>query len=200
MDNLGDKPVGTKGQAVIVVPLVVGALSGVFAVLGYLAGSALGIPNHLHLPVTVRATGVGVLALGFIFMGWVFKYRKPVAVLASTYVTMRKAIRGTPAREASSRTESLIVQGPQRHVRHPLYFAVVVLLLGWWLLLGYTLLLFMALLFFLWFTVVVIRFEEQELRALFGEQYEAYARAVPRMLPSLRPRWPEAGQRPEDVV
>ncbi len=190
----------TKGQAVIVVPLVVGVLSGVFAVVGHFMGSALGIPNHLHLPATVRATGVGVLAFGFIFMGWVFKCRKPVAVLTSTYVTMRKAIQGTPAREASSRTEPLIVRGPQRHVRHPLYFAVVVLLLGWWLVLDYTLLLFMALLFFLWFNAVVIRFEEQELRALFGERYEAYARAVPRMLPSLKPRCRETGRRTEDVA
>ena len=70
-----------------------------------------------------------------------------------------------------------------------MYFAVVVLFLGWWLLLDYTLLLFMALLFLLWFTLVVIRFEEQELRALFGEEYEAYARAVPKFFPSWKARW-----------
>ncbi|MBZ5669194.1 MAG: hypothetical protein LAO04_05645 [Acidobacteriia bacterium] len=52
---------GTKGQAVIVVPLVVGALSGVFAAVGRLMASALGIPNQLHLAATVRATGVGML-------------------------------------------------------------------------------------------------------------------------------------------
>jgi protein-S-isoprenylcysteine O-methyltransferase Ste14 len=48
----------------------------------------------------------------------------------------------------------------------------------------------MALLFFLWFTVVVIRFEEQEIRLLFGKEYEVYARKVPMIIPSLRPRWP----------
>jgi len=179
----------TRGQALIVVPLIIGTLICIFAVIGYFVAGALGIPIRLHLPVMMRAAGVGVLALGFAFMGWIFKYRSPVEIIMSTFVTMRKSIRGAPLREESARTEPLILQGPQRHVRHPLYFAVVVLFLGWWLLLDYTFLLFMALLFLLWFTVVVIRFEEQELRALFGEEYDAYARAVPMILPSLRPRW-----------
>ena len=71
-----------------------------------------------------------------------------------------------------------------------MYFAVVAMLLGWWLLLDYTVLLFVALFFLLWFTLVVIRFEERELKALFGEPYEAYARAVPKIFPSLKPSWP----------
>ena len=178
----------TREQALIVVPLIIGTLICVFAVIGYVVAGALGIPVRLHLPVMMRAAGVGVLAFGFAFMGWIFKYRSPVEIIISTYVTMRKSIRGAPPQEKSARTEPLILRGPQRHVRHPLYFAVVVLFLGWWLLLDYTFLLFMALLFLLWFTMVVIRFEEQELRALFGEEYEAYARAVPMILPSLRPR------------
>lgn|GEM_PF-1965704 len=82
-----------KGLAVIVVSLVVGVLSGVFAVVGYFAGSALGIPSHLHLPATVRATGVGVLAFGLIFMGWVFSVntdpftRRFAPFLRAGYVT-----------------------------------------------------------------------------------------------------------------
>ena len=70
-----------------------------------------------------------------------------------------------------------------------MYFAVVVLLLGWWLVLDYTFLLFMAFLFFLWFNLVVIRFEEKELRALYREEYETYAKSVPRFFPSLKRRW-----------
>ena len=179
----------TRVQALIVVPLIIGVLASIFAVIGYFVTGVLGIPIRLHLPVMLRAAGACVLAFGFAFMGWIFKYRSPFEIVFSTYVTMRKTISGAPQQEKSLRTEPMILQGPQRHVRHPLYFAVVVLFLGWWLVLDYTFLLFMALLFFLWFTVVVIRFEEQELRALFGEEYEAYARAVPMILPSLRRRW-----------
>ena len=71
-----------------------------------------------------------------------------------------------------------------------MYFAVVVLLLGWWLLVDYTFLLFMTFFFFLWFNLVVIRFEEQELKVLYPEEYAAYAKAVPRFFPCLRRRWP----------
>ena len=180
---------GTKEQALIVVPLIIGALCGVFGVLGYFIGSSLGVPSRLCLPLPLRASGAIVLALGFVFMGWLFKYRKPVEILTSTYVTLRKAIREAPAEKRPARTEPLVVKGPHRHVRHPLYFAVVALLLGWWLVLDYTFLLFMALLLLLWFNFVVIRFEEQELRVLFGEQYEAYAKAVPRIIPSFTWRW-----------
>jgi protein-S-isoprenylcysteine O-methyltransferase Ste14 len=178
---------GTRGQALIVVPLIIGTVSIVFAVLGYLAGQAFGLPVRLHMPIVMRVAGLAVLAFGFLFMGWIFKYRRPFDILLSTYMTMLNACRGSAGRGALSRTEPLVIRGPHRYVRNPLYFAVVVLLLGWWLLLDYTFLLFMSFLFFLWFTLVVIRFEEQELRRLFGEEYEAYVRKVPMIVPSLRP-------------
>ena len=180
---------GHRQQALIVVPLIISLLGSGFGILGYFIGEVLGIPSRLHLPPILRASGGIVVAFGFIVLGWLFKYRKPTEILVSTYATMRKAVRRRPLQDTSSRAEPLILQGPQRHMRHPLYFAVVVLLLGWWLVLNYTFLLFMALFFFLWFNAVVIRFEEHELIALFGEKYEAYAKSVPRFFPSLKPRW-----------
>jgi hypothetical protein len=179
---------GTRGQALIVVPLIIGAISVIFALLGCLALWAFGLPFRLHIPIIMRFAGLAVLAFGSLFMGWIFKYRRPVDILLSTYLTMRKAIRGSEGCDASSRIEPLVIHGPHRYVRHPLYFTVVLLWLGWWLLLDYTFLLFMAFLFFIWFTLVVIRFEELELRVLFGEEYEAYAKKVPMIIPSLRPR------------
>jgi protein-S-isoprenylcysteine O-methyltransferase Ste14 len=178
---------GTRGQALIVVPPIIGAVNIVFAVLGYFAAWALGLPVRLHMPMVTRVAGVVVLAFGFVFMGWIFKYRRPVDILTSTYLTMRNACRGPAGHEALSRREPLVIHGPYRYVRNPLYFTVVILFLGWWLLLDYTFLLFMALLFLLWFTLVVIRFEEQELRRLFGEEYKTYAKKVPMIIPSLRP-------------
>ena len=180
---------GTRGQALIVVPLIIGLLTGTFALLAHFLVGVFGIPVRLQMPIVIRATGVGVLAFGSLFMGWLFKYRNPAEILQSTYTTIRKANRGKRTHGTLAKTEPLILRGPQRHVRHPLYFAVLVVLVGWWLLLDYTLLLLMALFFFLWFTLVVIRFEEQELRTLFGEEYLAYARVVPMIFPSLRPRW-----------
>ena len=36
------------------------------------------------------------------------------------------------------------------------------------------------------FNLVVIPFEEKELRALYGDKYDLYARTVPRFFPSWR--------------
>ena len=69
-----------------------------------------------------------------------------------------------------------------------MYFAAVILLLGWWLAIDYTFLLFMALLFFLWFNLAVIRIEEKELKALYNEEFETYAKSVLRFFPSLKCR------------
>ena len=179
-----------KGLALLVIPLLIGGLIGLFAVIAVFLVKALRLPARLHLPWQLRGLGVGGLALGCLFMGWVFRFRKPINLMNSTVVTVLKVLKGTPPQDRSGRTEPLILLGPYRHVRHPQYFAVVVLWLGWWLFLDYTVLLFMALLFYLWFFGVVTRFEERELRALFGKEYEAYARVVPRMLPSWKPRWP----------
>ena len=179
-----------RQQALFVVPSVIIALGSAFGLLGYLLGNALGLPDRFQMPLALRAVGVAVLGVGLAIMAWILRYRRPVEIIASTYVTMCKNIRRTPPAEKSSRTEPLILQGPQRHVRHPMYFAVVVLVLGWWLVLDYTFILFMAFFFFLWFNLVVIRFEEEELKALYAEEYEAYAKAVPRFFPSLKSRWP----------
>ncbi len=168
------------------VPLVIGVLIIIFGIFGYLIGIVIGLPTRLGLPLLIRVFGAVVLLVGFLLLVWVFRYRKPVDILVSTFLTMRKAITGTLTKDKSTRTELLVIKGPHRYVRHPLYFAVVVLVLGWWLVLDYTFVLLMAGLFILWFNLVVIRFEEQELRAIFGEQYESYSKSVPRFIPSFR--------------
>ena len=179
-----------RRQAILIVPLVICGLAAAFGLLGYFLGNALGMPNRFQMPLMVRGCGVGVLGLGLFVMGWIRKYRRPMDILVSTYITMRKSIRRAPPQEVGGRTEPLVLQGPQRYVRHPMYFAVVVLWLGWWLVLDYTFLLFLVIFFFLWFNLVVIWFEERELKALYREEYEAYAKAVPRFFPSWKCRWP----------
>lgn len=179
----------TRQQAIIIVPAIIGIVAGTFGVLGYYVVTVFGIPKSLGIPGIIRDAGFVVLALGLYLMGWIFRYRQPTEILISTYVSMLKAVRLRPLGEASSGRGPLILEGPQLHVRHPMYFAVVVFFLGWWLIFDYTFLLFTAFFFFLWFNVVVIPFEEKELKALYREKYEAYAKAVPRFFPSLKRRW-----------
>jgi protein-S-isoprenylcysteine O-methyltransferase Ste14 len=187
----------TRKQALLVDQLVIGTLSGVFALVGFIVEAALDIPSRLQLPPVVRGAGMGILALGFAFMGWLFRYRSPVQILTSTFETMQRSVKKSRTERTLARSEALVVEGPHRHVRHPLYFAVLVLFVGCWLLLDYTVLLTMSILFLLWFSMVVIRFEEQELRALFGDEYASYAKAVPMLIPSLWARWPRRGRSQE---
>jgi protein-S-isoprenylcysteine O-methyltransferase Ste14 len=94
--------------------------------------------------------------------------------------------RGNLLEERLSRTEPLVIEGTYRYVRHPLYFGVVVIVVGWWLLVDFSFLLVSAILLLLWFNFVVARFEEEELRAMFGERYQEYAKEVPRIIPFIK--------------
>ena len=96
-------------QALIVVPLIISVLASAFGVLGYFMEIAFGMPSRLCMPPALRGVGIVVLALGFLFMGWLFRYRKPDEILVSTYVTMRKSVGRTRPDDVSARTEPLIL-------------------------------------------------------------------------------------------
>lgn len=172
-----------KIKAGILVPLFVSAIVAAFSALGYCIMNVFGMPSSLALPFPVRFFGLFLIALGLICFSWLFTCRKPVDILVSTYVTILKAVRRTGLEEKADRTEPLVIVGPYKHVRHPLYFSVIVLLLGWYLLLDLTFLLFSTMLLLLYFNYVVAPFEEAELKAIFGEQYEKYTEEVPRLIP-----------------
>jgi len=168
---------------VLLVPLLVCVLMAVFFAVGYLVTVILGIPFSFGFGLPIRLLGVLVLASGFLLFGWLLKYRRPVDILVSTYVTISKMMRRAPLEKPSGRTEPLVIQGPYRYVRHPLYLGVVALVLGWWLLLDYSFLLISTILLLLWFNSAVASFEEKELKAIFREQYEQYSKEVPKIIP-----------------
>jgi protein-S-isoprenylcysteine O-methyltransferase Ste14 len=172
-----------KARAVFFVPLIVLSTISFFFALGHLVSVVFGIPFSLAIPLPVRLFGLLLIASGFGFLCWLFRYRKPIDVVVSTYVTFVKAVRRTALEKQSGRTEPLIIIGPYKHVRHPIYFSVFLLLLGCWMLLNYSFLFFSALLLLMWFAFVVVPFEERELVAIFGSQYESYATEVPSLIP-----------------
>lgn len=76
----------------------------------------------------------------------------------------------------------LIISGIHRHVRHPLYFGTFVFIWGLAVLAPY-LSLIIANAIITIYTVIAIRFEEEKLVAEFGEQYKAYQKTVPKLIP-----------------
>ena len=97
---------------------------------------------------------------------------------------------GTPAPVAP--TEHLVVGGLYRYVRNPMYLAVGAIIVGQALALGQPVLLAYAAAFAVAVAAFVHWYEEPTLSRQFGEQYEAYRRAVPRWWPRRRP-WDAGG-------
>ncbi len=172
----------------ILVPVVILLLMASFYALAYFVATVISVPPRLGLPLPARLLGLVTVLFSFALFRWFFSYRQPVDVLVSTYETFAKMAGRTHLQERTYRTEPLIVRGPYKYVRHPLYTNILLLVLGSWLLLDNSSLAVFALLLFLWFSFVVAPFEEKELRAIFGHQYDRYARNVPKMIPSLRRR------------
>jgi protein-S-isoprenylcysteine O-methyltransferase Ste14 len=91
---------------------------------------------------------------------------------------------GTPAPVAP--TEQLVVRGPYRYVRNPMYLAVGTVIGGQALLLGQAVLIAYLGAYALAVEAFVRLYEEPSLAGRYGAEYDRYVRAVPRWLPSLR--------------
>ena len=84
-------------------------------------------------------------------------------------------------------TQNLVVTGLYRHVRNPIYLAVVAIILGQAVLLGDGRLVVYGALLWLGFHAFVVAYEEPTLEETFGSEYEACRAAVPRWMPRMRP-------------
>jgi len=146
----------------------------------------LGLPPDTGLPGPLPLLGAPLAAYGAAMIVWTLRFRGPGAVLESTWVTLLKLLRRAPLESRVSRTEPLVVAGPYRLVRHPLYSGVDGLTFGIGLLVDHPWALLGALGLAIWFAAVLAPFEERELLALFGLPYAEYMRSVRRFLPIRR--------------
>jgi protein-S-isoprenylcysteine O-methyltransferase Ste14 len=111
------------------------------------------------------------------------------AVIANSFVRFATEGIGTPAPFAPPR--QLVVGGPYRYVRNPMYVSIAAAVAGQGLLLGQPKL-FVALAIGAVPVVAFVRLnEEPALTRNFGAAYETYRRNVPRWLPRLTPWRPE---------
>jgi hypothetical protein len=93
-------------------------------------------------------------------------------------------------------TSRLVADGPYRYVRNPLYFANILLAVGFGLMatrIGF----FILVIGMILFGYRLILREESGIVATQGESYRAYCAAVPRLLPALAPKLPSAGASPK---
>ena len=120
---------------------------------------------------SARVAGVLLIAAG-------------VVVVVQCFVTFVRDGIGTPSPLAP--TAHLIVRGPYRHVRNPMYVATATIIAGEGLLLAQPILLACAVLYVGALSVLVRRSEQPHMRARFGTEYDEYCAAVPAWLPRLR--------------
>jgi protein-S-isoprenylcysteine O-methyltransferase Ste14 len=99
----------------------------------------------------------------------------------------RFALRGLGTPAPILPTRHLVVTGLYRHVRNPMYVAVVSAVLGQALLLADVRLLAYAALLGLVFHLFVLAYEEPTLREAHGAEYERFCANVPRWIPRPRP-------------
>ena len=107
------------------------------------------------------------------------------AVLVHAFVAFAWHGRGTPS--PSAPTERLVVEGAYRHVRNPMYVAVLAVVLGQvllftsWGLSAYLVVLALTV------DVFVHTYEEPTLREAYGRAYDEFCENVPRWLPRVTP-------------
>jgi len=123
------------------------------------------------LPI-VRAIGILLILIG-------------TPVLLDSFARFALQGGGTPAPVLPTR--HLVVSGLYRHVRNPMYLAVVATIIGQGLYLGNVTLLGYGALVSLVFHLFVLGYEEPTLRNSFGAEYDAFCANVHRWLPRLRP-------------
>ena len=115
-----------------------------------------------------------------------------VVVLLDAFVRFARAD-GTPAPPMP--TGHLVVVGPYRYVRNPMYLAVLTIILGQALLFGSGGTLLYAGMVLLAVVVFVLGYEEPTLELEYGDEYREYRRNVRGWLPRVRP-WNGAVQLP----
>jgi protein-S-isoprenylcysteine O-methyltransferase Ste14 len=178
-------PVGLKllVKAIVCWGAAVGFIVWGLFFLASIASSIIGLPSTIDMNPALRALGGALVAAGLALSLWLFRYRNPMNMIVSTYFTFVKLFARAPVHELRGRTEPLVVEGPLKYTRNPLYLGAALIFLGWGLVTGVTDLLVGVLFVVAWFTFVQIPFEEKELHAIFGEQFSRYAAEVPMLIP-----------------
>lgn len=119
----------------------------------------VGLPQALAAALVLLGSAVMVVATGFF------------------------AVKGRGTAAPFDPPRRLVVRGPHRYVRNPMYVGVVVTVLGWALWFQSTQVVLYAGIVWLLFHLFVLLYEEPTLRGKFGDEYVAYCRAVRRWLP-----------------
>ena len=131
-------------------------------------------PTHLAvnvpwLLIAVEIAGLGLYVLGFLLMVWA------LIKLGHVYQLGGSTPRGV---------DKMIIVGPYRFMRHPMYTAALCIALGL-ASLSQSLAFLAVFCLYLVLLVLLIPVEEEKLQRAYGEEYAAYRQKVKRLVPFL---------------
>lgn len=152
----------------------------------------------IMIPAWIGRNSETVLTVPASPHGWVALVGGAVALLSGIALFVASLRRfGTDGRGTLAPWDPptrLVVTGPYSFVRNPMISGVILLLLGEGLVLRSVPHLLWTGVFFVINSIYIPLLEEPRLRSRFGSDYEEYRRAVPRLLPRLRPWKPTGGR------
>jgi protein-S-isoprenylcysteine O-methyltransferase Ste14 len=148
------------------------------------------------LGIALQAAGFAMAGIGFMkpVLPWWAPYSVASTILVillggtaiALFVSAVSAMGKNWSLIARTRSDhELVRSGPFAIVRHPIYLALLLYLLGMAAALGHWQQLLFAVPLYLGGTVIRIRAEEALLRAQFGEDHARYVREVPALIPLL---------------
>lgn len=157
-----------------------------------LIGLILQIFGFVIIRLGLREQGGGFLPLGAVgeISTAVVAFVIILASLYLTYAAVRTLGKQWSLTARLMQGHELVISGPYRLVRHPIYTGMFGMLLGTAIAISQWPALVLGSAVFLFGTVIRIRAEEQLLITTFGDDYRNYARTVPALIPW----WPRARQ------
>ena len=156
-----------EGLFILITLRLVG-LAGTAGLIAYLINPACMAWATVPLPVWPRWTGVGLALIAGLLLVWMFHTLG--RNLTDTVVTRKE--------------HKLVITGPYRWVRHPLYSSAALVILGYSLAAANWFFFVAGCLMFL-LLVIRTRKEEENLIARFGDDYRKYMQRTGRFVPRL---------------
>lgn len=151
----------TRPSILVIIPPPIWAL--VFVLTAWLGGRALGLEPIFRSTIA----GWAVFALGF-------------AVSASGRLAFARA--GTEVVPVSAKNSTLVVTGPFRFTRNPMYLGILIGVIGLAVVIGTAPAYLAPVVFFLFVNFISIPYEEEKMERQHGEEYRAYKARVRRWI------------------
>lgn len=163
-------------------------------------GKGIG-PAYTTILSLIAAAMIGLFSLRHFLLAIDYGTSYPLAALGLVLLIAAASLRlqlhkhldlrtlvGFPEIAPDRFPRALISEGVYGRIRHPRYMQLLIALTGYAMIANY-LAAYVAVALWVPAIFVIVRLEERELRARFGDAYDDYCRRVPRFFPKLRGNW-----------